>query len=889
MVRARRSLISGLLLLSLACLAACGSSSSSSSSSSSTTPAPTISALTLSPTSVNGGENVSATVTLSAAAQSGGLQFSVTSPSNSVIFNNQITYTIPQGHSSFKFQFQTLPVGSNETALITVLSATAGTQSAPLLIIAQKPLQLTGFTLSTDTVTSGGTVSATITLNAAAYSPGQLVSVVSSDPAVIPVNPVTVPTGSNTVQFSIYTDPINAQRMTTLTASLNSATISAPLMLTPTGIGITSLNFIPASLAGGQSTTGIATISPPAPAGGVTISITVAFANSATPQGTPIPFTVPSTVMVPAGATQVQFTATATKVSTTTDLTVTANLGTTGASFGVEVVPSIKLTGIVCTPGTLTGGSSGGNGNTGTCTVSLSLAAASQGQGVTLTTSNSGALPVPMSVTVPAGAANFSFPVTAGSPSTTTTVTITATLAGSKTGSVTTTVLVVPASSLAVISLVLNPATVLGGAGPSGTSTAALAISGPAPPGGLAIALASSDPSAQLPGMSVTVPQNATSATFMISTVAVGMQINVTITATVNNSTQTATLQVVPPPVLTGVALSTTSVAGGSTVTGTINLAAAAPAGPGCTAGTSGVCVMLSSSSSIAQFVSSVTVPVGSTTTPFLITTLPVTTQQDVVITATLGTTTVTVTLTLTPSPPDIRLLFFNPPTVTAGGMATGTVVLTAVAPAGGSTVTLTSANSAVTVPATVTVSAGQTTATFMATTMTNTSASTGVVITAEITSTVTTTLTVLAAPTATVSEQIVAAGETDSTDFPTHACPAPTGATMEFCGPLPSGDDTGFVSSINQSTPAGGATTSTLSFSTFVGLSSFGQVRDVFVDSSGNVFACGVTSDPNLPTTSFPAQAKYGGGNSDVFIVEFNSSGALQYLSYLGGSGDET
>jgi len=60
-------------------------------------------------------------------------------------------------------------------------------------------------------------------------------------------------------------------------------------------------------------------------------------------------------------------------------------------------------------------------------------------------------------------------------------------------------------------------------------------------------------------------------------------------------------------------------------------------------------------------------------------------------------------------------------------------------------------------------------------------------------------------------------------------------------------------------------------------------------VDSSGNVFACGVTSDQNLPTTQYAAQATYGGGNTDVFIVEFNSSGALEYLSYLGGSGDET
>jgi hypothetical protein len=54
-------------------------------------------------------------------------------------------------------------------------------------------------------------------------------------------------------------------------------------------------------------------------------------------------------------------------------------------------------------------------------------------------------------------------------------------------------------------------------------------------------------------------------------------------------------------------------------------------------------------------------------------------------------------------------------------------------------------------------------------------------------------------------------------------------------------------------------------------------------------VYACGVTSDQKLPTTSNAVQAAYGGGNTDAFVVEFNASGALQYLSYFGGSGDET
>jgi hypothetical protein len=149
------------------------------------------------------------------------------------------------------------------------------------------------------------------------------------------------------------------------------------------------------------------------------------------------------------------------------------------------------------------------------------------------------------------------------------------------------------------------------------------------------------------------------------------------------------------------------------------------------------------------------------------------------------------------------------------------------------------------------------------------------------ITSSVTNTVTVVPAQTVALSEQILTGGETNSSDFPVHPNP---GAFQTTIG----GTDTGFLTSINLTTPTGGPTTSALTFSTFLGKSSFGQVRDIFVDSSGNVFTCGVTNDSGLPVTANAAQSLYGGGQ-DAFVAEFNSSGTLQYLSYLGGSGDET
>ena len=76
--------------------------------------------------------------------------------------------------------------------------------------------------------------------------------------------------------------------------------------------------------------------------------------------------------------------------------------------------------------------------------------------------------------------------------------------------------------------------------------TATATLTGPAPPGGLQIAVLSSNPSAQVPA-SITVAAGQTSATFAITTTIVTSVQSVTITASLGASTVTATLSVSPP------------------------------------------------------------------------------------------------------------------------------------------------------------------------------------------------------------------------------------------------------------------------------------------------------------------------------------------------------
>jgi hypothetical protein len=176
-----------------------------------------------------------------------------------------------------------------------------------------------------------------------------------------------------------------------------------------------------------------------------------------------------------------------------------------------------------------------------------------------------------------------------------------------------------------------------------------------------------------------------------------------------------------PPPTggtsaLTAVSVDSASVVGGAASTGTVTLSAAAPTG--------GTTVNLTSNNTAATVPATVVVAAGATTATFSVTTNAVTAATPVTITATSGAATVTTTLTVNPAAPPaptgptVTAVTLDPITVDGGAASTGTVTLSAAAPAGGATVTLSSSVPATaTVPASVVVPEGATTATFPVTT----------------------------------------------------------------------------------------------------------------------------------------------------------------------------
>ncbi len=259
----------------------------------------------------------------------------------------------------------------------------------------------------------------------------------------------------------------------------------------------------------------------------------------------------------------------------------------------------------------------GGGASTGT--VTLASSAPSGGAVVTLTSSNTSVATVPVNVTVPAGQTSKTFAITTFPVGASTPVTITASYSS---GTKTATLTVTPAL---LTSVGVSPASVSGGTASTGT----VSLSGAAPAAGASVTLSSSNPSAaSVPG---TVTVFASSATFSITTFNVASSTNVTITAVYNGTTKTATLTVTPaPPALSGLSVDPATVVATSTANGTATLNQPAPTG--------GAIVALSSSdASVASVPSSITIPAGSTSGTFSVTTYSVPADSSVTISGSYG------------------------------------------------------------------------------------------------------------------------------------------------------------------------------------------------------------------------------------------------------------
>jgi len=171
----------------------------------------------------------------------------------------------------------------------------------------------------------------------------------------------------------------------------------------------------------------------------------------------------------------------------------------------------------------------------------------------------------------------------------------------------------------------------------------------------------------------------------------------------------TARVQIDIPLIVTSVQLNPSSVLGGITSLGMVALNRLAPSG--------GVVVsLLSSATTVASVPGTVTLPEGSTTAYFIVTSSPVSSSTPVIISASYNG--ISRDAILTVNPLMVSSLQLNPSSVLGGTTSQATVVLNGPAPSGGAVVSLlSSAPTVASVPGTVTVPSGSANVSFTVTT----------------------------------------------------------------------------------------------------------------------------------------------------------------------------
>jgi hypothetical protein len=190
------------------------------------TTTPAVSGVALNATSITAGTSGQGTVSLTAAASTGGANISLTS-SNPAVATVQTLVMMQAGSSSVMFTVAAVAVG---TATITASLNGSSSQSATLSVTSRS-VALSSILLSTSSVVGGNSVTGTVTLTAAAPFGGALVSLSGGDPVTVPAS-VTVPTGLASATFIISTRAVGGTIAGTISGSYGGTSASAVLSVT---------------------------------------------------------------------------------------------------------------------------------------------------------------------------------------------------------------------------------------------------------------------------------------------------------------------------------------------------------------------------------------------------------------------------------------------------------------------------------------------------------------------------------------------------------------------------------------------------------------------------------------------------------------------------------
>jgi hypothetical protein len=193
-----------------------GTSSATATLSGCTPTAPaSLSSLTVSPTTVTGGNSATGTVTLTSAAPTGGASVTLSSSYTSAATVSP-SVTVPAGSTSRTFNVTTMSVPASSSSTISAafggVTRTAAVTVNPATTTSPGP-SLSSLTVSPSEVVGPDPATGTVTLTSSAPSGGFVVDLSSDNTAAATVPPnVTVPAGSTRATFTVSTKQVtNAQ------------------------------------------------------------------------------------------------------------------------------------------------------------------------------------------------------------------------------------------------------------------------------------------------------------------------------------------------------------------------------------------------------------------------------------------------------------------------------------------------------------------------------------------------------------------------------------------------------------------------------------------------------------------------------------------------------
>jgi hypothetical protein len=175
---------------------------------------------------------------------------------------------------------------------------------------------LSSVSVNPSSVTGGQSITGTVSMSGPAPAGGASVSLSSaSSAASVPPN-VTVPANATSVNFSVSTAAVGATTMGNITASFSGVTKTVNVTIQPAALMSVTLN--PSNILGGSTAVGKVTLTGPAPAAGLVVTLTSSQSLQAK---------VPSKLIIPSGARSATFNVTTTSVSRKTVVTIAASFG----------------------------------------------------------------------------------------------------------------------------------------------------------------------------------------------------------------------------------------------------------------------------------------------------------------------------------------------------------------------------------------------------------------------------------------------------------------------------------------------------------------------------------------------------------------------------------